>query len=144
MPDYDRWKGMNSSAFNVYDYIHCVFREGKVAPDLAYAFFYLFWPQFIEIDGDVFLKEKYDEKRIFGLKKKGYTGQDLEYWINLTSLESLLPESQSIMARHLTDELAVVWRIKLQNDFPQKTFHVRCLDDDGERYVVFSQETVKP
>lgn len=140
LPNYEHWKAINSPSFNLYDYIHGIFLKNEASPDLGFAFLKLIWPDFIEVSGFVFLKENYRGDKIDALKETVRSDDELEFWINLTSLESIFPESYEQLARLITDELVAAWQCKLKSDFPDKTFFVRCIEDDGEKHITFSQK----
>ncbi|MCI0530192.1 MAG: hypothetical protein L0Y56_22340 [Nitrospira sp.] len=141
-----KYTELNTTGFNVFDFLHA---EGSGLEALMYA--RLFWPEFIEIDDMVFLKETVenedDRKRV---------GEAFEYYekdrckteqsFNLVEIHSLFGrrsgETTDAEDRQLAELLAEMWRYRLQLLYPYRRFLVEVLEPEqtgGEVAVMFYQ-----
>jgi hypothetical protein len=142
---YEQWKAVNpSDSFSWFDYAHCVLRDGQIAGDFAIAIARLVWPAFVEVQGLVFLADQYSDEKMSDLLGQGIVGQQLEYWMNLFSVdgffsgvESSTQEDEEQLARIL----AGAWKAKLGAEFPARDFVVEIVRDDdvGDLCLVFVQ-----
>lgn len=145
LKNYQQWVQANKDTqFSLFDYIHGVFQTQEFAPDLSFAFLQLFWPDFILHNTLVFLKEEFYEGKYLELKEQGHQGKDLEYWMNLLSIDGILGSCSFEEAACLGDSIAVLWNKKLEADFSDREFEVNCLKDEylQEVYVTFFQKCV--
>jgi len=139
LEDFVNWKSCNSSLFSLHDYIFCVLREGQVKPDFLYAILKLIVPTFVDTHGLVFLSETFRESKLQELQAQGYKGKELEYWMNLVSVDAVLGGNCPEIAQVFAEEMVRAWRDRLRGQYPDREFHVRKLEDDGEVYVVFTE-----
>ncbi len=120
MPRYDDWRAANSPLpFSMFDYAHGVLREAKVSGDVVVALASLVWRMFIEVEQLVFLAEEYSEEKAQALSRRGVTGPDLEYWMNLFSVDGFF---QNIAGTEEDEErlaslLVQSWTAKLSIEF---------------------------
>ncbi len=145
---YEQWRAANPpGSFSWFDYAHCVLRERKIAGDFAVAVARLVWPEFVEVDGLVFLADQYSDEKASSLRDQGIVGRQLEYWMNLFSVdgffsgvEASTPEDQEQMAGMLVS----AWKTKLRSEFVARTFSVEIVRDDdvGDLCIVFTQGVV--
>ena len=139
--DYESWVTANSpNKFSLFDYLHGVFSTRDLEPDLAIAFFKFLWPEFICVDGLVFLKEEYSKSKYKELAQQENSERDLEYWMNLISIDGLFESATLEQSKYFGRQLVKMWRAKLREDFSDKCFIVDCVIDGNEVYSVFYQK----
>lgn len=142
------YSGQDTTNFNVRDFIYAY-----GSPLLAIMYSRLFWPEYIEINDMVFLKERIeDEEDRQSLMKAfdSYGGdrQKTEQAFNLTEIPSdvfgkLMGETAEEEDRHFAERLAEMWRCRLQIIYPERRFTVEVLEPEetgGEIGVVFYQQ----
>lgn len=147
--NYREWQKANDNTkFSLYDYIHGLTVEKVIPIDFYIASLKLFNPDFISVDNCIFLKEEYEETKYFDLLKQQYSKRDLEYWINLVNLDGLfdtgaieIDDSFLTSCLYLGEQLVNLWSSKLYIDFPSKQFHVECIQEANEVYIVFYEQT---
>lgn len=131
---YEDWKAANPArSFTWADYAHFVLQEREVPGDFALAMAKVLWPRFIEVEECVFLAEHYSEEKALSLQKQGLSNRQVEYWLNLFSVdgffhgvESSTEEDEEQFAQVLVE----TWRAKLRIEFPGRTFVVEAVRDD--------------
>ena len=107
--------------------------------ELAVAFSSLFWPDLVEVDGCVLLRERYDPSRFqdWWLELDGDRSR-IERVINHVHLWDLFDFDREDLPDETINDLARVlastWRCALQNRFPHRTFEVRLILEDPEEY----------
>lgn len=145
MKDFERWRSANAGQeFSLFDYAYAALCDTRAGADLALAMTKLVWPRFVEVEGCVFLGEQYSLAKESELRSRGFTGPDLEFWINLFSVDGLVRGLPSTSADH-EEELALLlrdsWDAKLKKDFPDRFFLVRIVRDEdvGDVCLVFTQ-----
>ncbi len=140
--DYEKWKQANVGKFSLYDYLHGVLSTQPQSPDLTFAYLKLLWPDFYSYNDQVFLKEEFEEQKYKGLVKQGYSGPELEYWMNLLNIDGLLNNMTTEQARYIGKSVASIWDKKLAIDFPSQRFNTECIieGEDDEVYVVFRHQ----
>jgi len=139
--------GQDSSGFNFFDFLHA---HGSPLDALFYS--RLFWPEFVEIDGMVFLKETIedgDDKIRLGKTLKRYEGDKTktEQSFNITEIPSLfgkkLAETTDEEDLVLAERLAEMWQHRLRVIYPNRKFIVQALSTEetgGEVGVNFYTE----
>lgn len=142
--NYEEYSAANDDKkVSLFDYLHGYFANEQLKPDLSIAFLKLIWPDFVCMDGLVFLKEEYSERRHGENVLQGISGRDLEYWMNLLTIDGLFETLTFEQSQYFGYQLVEAWTKKLEMDFPDKKFVVECVieDEDGEEevYVVFYQ-----
>jgi hypothetical protein len=148
MSRYEHWKDANyPSFFSWFDYAHCVLRERQVAADFAIAIARIVWPNFIEIDGLIFLADQYSDEKVSSLRTQGVAGQQLEYWMNLFSIDGFFSGVDSTTQEdeeQFAGMLVCTWKAKLQSEFITRDFVVEIAKDDaaGDLCVVFTQRDI--
>jgi hypothetical protein len=114
--------------FNILDVIHA---EGS--PLLALLYGRLFWPEFVEIDGMVFLKETVedddDRRRLRqAFERYGYDRTQTEQSFNLVEVEDLFgnhaAETSEDEDNDLLEQLRQMWSARLSQLFPARHFRV--------------------
>jgi hypothetical protein len=142
--DFDKWKNLNKgSNFSLYDYIFHIIKFKEIPSDIFFAFLEFFWPTFIVYKNFVILKEHFSEDRIEDLLRQK---ENIEYWTNLLLTDSFFQDEENgeEKAEFLAKALAESWQAKLQKDFPNTRFTVKCFCDSetGDRGLTFYQTTI--
>ena len=145
--DFQNWKFANSTQeFSAIDYVYGVIQTKRLHPDFMVCILALLWPDFIEIDGRIFLRSAYSAHRHDEfLSKAGGGSDDSEYWMNLTMLDALFESDDGhILTEHANkflDALAEMWRARLQLLYPTGQFKVTVINDaeSGDFGITFSQ-----
>jgi hypothetical protein len=142
-----RCKGQDTSGFNFFDFLHAY---GSPLDALFYS--RLFWPEFVEIDGMVFLKETIeddDDKARLNEALKRYEGDKTktEKSFNIAEIPSLfgknLAETTDEEDLVLAERLAEMWEHRLRIIYPDRKFAVKILSAEetgGEIGISFSTE----
>lgn len=139
-----KYKDQDSAGFNYLDFLHA---QGSPFNALFYS--QLFWPEFVEIDGMVFLQDiiedSEDRKRLNEALVR-YKGDKTktEQAFNLVELPSLfgknISETTDEEDAFLAERLTEMWRCKLALDFPNREFLVETVsakETGGEIAIVF-------
>ncbi len=139
-----KYKNRDSTGFNYFDFLHA---EGSPFNALFYS--QLFWPEFIEIDGMVFLRETIeddaDKKRLYeALDRYEDNKIKTEQSFNLVEIPSLFGRNSAETTEeedmYLADRLAEMWRYKLAAVFPNREFVIKVLSPEetgGELALIF-------
>jgi hypothetical protein len=139
-----KYKDQDSAGFNYLDFLHA---QGSPFNALFYS--QLFWPEFVEIDGMVFLQDNIedseDRKRLNEalLRSKGDKTK-AEQAFNLVELPSLfgknISETTDEEDAFFADRLTEMWRCKLALVFPNREFLVKTVsakETGGEIAIMF-------
>ncbi len=141
LSDYESWVESNSpEKFTLFDYIHGILSTKDIELDIVFAILKFFWPEFCNVNGLVFLQEEYSESKYRELIQQGYSGKDLEYWMNLTSIDGLFDKATFEQSKYLGRQITSIWESKLEKDFPDKLFKVDCIIDGDEVFTAFYQQ----
>ncbi len=136
--DFYQWKKVNNNDFSSWDYLF-----GIANVESAIAFTKLFWPDFVEHEGGIFLQE------VFNLEIyeqwKSQLGNDInaiERVVNHQHIEDLLPGSEKVNADNLLylgKTIVQMWQSRLKLLYPNKSFNVSCQQDENTVVVMFNQ-----
>jgi len=117
--------------------------------DMRYALLYskIFFPEFVEVDGSIFLKVDEDDKRaeLFSVRRKTSTMPlaQSEASFNSEEVGYLFRRDHQISSDAIEIKLAHIiadaWRDRLSRLYPSRTFSVSVLDPD-ESGSVYSVE----
>ncbi|WP_156041499.1 hypothetical protein [Chondromyces apiculatus] len=122
-------------------------KTARLSADVVIALARLIWPDFVEIDGRVFLVAQYSDLKLKELRAQGFDETEAQYWMNLFPVEGLLGDEESLQPDH-EDEFAAIlehsWAAKLAADYPGRRFMVKTARDGdvGDVCVVFTNEPV--
>lgn len=139
-----RYKDQDSTGFNYFDFLHA---HGSPFNALFYS--QLFWPEFVEIDGMVFLQDAIedseDKNRLSDalLRYKGNKTK-VEQGFNIIEIPSLFGKAGSETTDEedllLANRLKEMWSCRLTAMFLDREFSVRTLsakETGGELAVMF-------
>jgi hypothetical protein len=122
--------------FNVFVF-DLIYAEGS--PLLAFLYSRLFWPDFVEIDGMVFLKETMEDSDDLRRLREAFDhyGHDLtqtEQAFNLIEVEDLFGkrrvETSEDEDRDLLERLRQMWLARLTQIFPTRRFRVELVEPE--------------
>ena len=144
-----KYSNVDTTNFNLFDFIHSV---GSGLEALMYS--KLFWPDFVEIDGMIFLKDWTieDEDDINRIRKTfedlGRDPQETEKFVNLIEIPYMfgqrIGEIEDDEYYWLAEIICVMWRCRLGLLYPNRKFVVEITDpengNNGGLAVVFYQE----
>jgi len=136
---------IDSSGFNITDFVHAV---GSGLDALMYS--RLFWPEFVEIRGMIFLKETVEDEEDRSLVAKtleryGGQKQPVEKDLNFVEVAHLFGsragETTEAEDSLLAERLVEMWRCKLKLRYPARIFVVETVpsEEDAGMGVVFYQ-----
>lgn len=142
LKDYQRWKKLNkNNFFSLFDYTFHILNDKRVNTDILFASLEIFWPSFIQYDQYIFLEENYSKEKFDQLI---HEEKNPEYWGNLFLVDEYFLNDENALekAEFFSQTLKKTWKIKLQNDFPNKEFIVEYSYDDEneERSLTFYQK----
>ncbi len=138
LDDYEKWKKINKSKFSKIDYIHGISLTYNLSSDIYFAFLDLFWPEFIEYNGRVFVKDFF-EKDQETIKNK-LQSETIEYWTNFLLIDGLFKEDIGLEKfDFLIRSIGESWKAKLNKDFPDKIFKIHLVNNEEDVGVTFTQ-----
>ena len=140
LTDFQYWKKANGSKFSLWDYLF-----GVSNLETAIVFTKLFWPDFVEYDNGIFLKESfslkiYEEWKI-QLKNDIVA---IEKVMNHKHLDNMLPGYETVSdnnSLYLGKIMAEMWGSRLHAVYPNHSFKVECGQDEETIVLTFSQIT---
>jgi hypothetical protein len=124
----------DNKGFNAFDLIY---KFGSPLTALLYS--ELFWPEFVEVEGMVFLASEVEddddrERVTVALARYGGNEQRVERSFNYVEIPSLfghrVEESSELEDRLLTERIAAMWRFRLAERFPSRIFEVTIVEPD--------------
>ncbi len=130
----EKYKGYDTHGFDFFDLLHLV---GSPLDALLYA--QLFWPEFVEIEGMVFLNGTIEDEDDMGrlyqaLKRYGGDKSQVEKSFNVIEIPSLfgkqLSETTDEEDQLLAERLAEMWQQRFTVLYPAKKFMVEVLSPE--------------
>ena len=140
------YPNLDTTGFNIWDLIHA---KGSALDALMYS--KLFWPDFVEIEGMVLLKDhlagEYGRKRVSEVNKQNKgdltrTEKSFNYIEVFYISGSRGGESTVEQDLWLAELLCEMWAARLKLLYPDRSFAVEALDEShegGELYIGFYQ-----
>jgi hypothetical protein len=136
LEQFELWRSQwgKKDQVDIYSYISCMCN-----PEHSLLFCRILFPDFIVVDGAVFLDFKYDDN-IFNvwLERLGGDLCATEKMMNLTHVYDIfsggdirISDSDSVF-EPISSAIAFSWRLVLRNKFPDKVFCVRESNSDQE------------
>lgn len=134
-----------SKNFNVLDFVGAF-----GSPLLAIAYSRLFWPDFIELHGMIFISDNVgagNRKDIDECVNKSWNKQEIEKAFNIFEVPEYFfgkfaGDTYDDEDEHLAEILVQAWRGKLAMDFPNRSFMVEVVDREengGDLAIWFYQ-----
>lgn len=110
LEDYVEWMKLNSTKkFSLFDYINGVIQLRDLPIDVFVAVLKLFWPDFINFDNKIFIKEEFSEEKYRELIDNGCPDKDLEYWMNLINVDGLFHSESLEVTEYLSKYIEYLW-----------------------------------
>lgn len=139
LSDYNEWKKANKNKFSKVSYNHGVISTNNLSSDLYFTFLDMCWPEFIEFNNMVFIKDSYEVRQDIVLDKSK-NAQEKEYWTNLLCIDGLFNDDiDEDKLDFLSKKLAESWKAKLKQDFPNREFNIIVVNDADDVAVSFQQ-----
>ncbi len=136
--NFQQWKQANGNDFSIWDYL-----SGIANVEVAIAFSKLFWPEFIEHQGGIFLAEAFDIEIYQQWKEKLVNDINaIERMMNHQHIDDILPGAEKVgidNLYYLGDTIAQMWSSRLKLVYPDRTFQVNCDRDEYTVVVTFHQ-----
>lgn len=138
MSDFQQWKKANSDDFSLWNYL-----SGAANVEIALAFTTLFWPDFVEHDGGIFLAEAFNQE-IYE-QWKAELGNDIaaiERVMNHQHIDDILPGAENVGIDNLValgQVIEQMWDNRLKSCYPAQDFQVLCKKDEYTVVVTFCQ-----
>lgn len=133
LPRFDEWRDGFGGSVGIWDYA-----AQKGGLTMALAFASLFWPELIDVDGSVFLAERFDASAYAQWRSQlGDRPEAIERTMNHVHLWDLFqPEREEVPAGELdrlAEIMAETWRVALARQFPERSGQV-LLESGDEDY----------
>lgn len=126
---------------SIYTRLYWLINDKKLDPRIFFDFLNFFWPKFSEIDDYIFLEQKYNKSEHAKIIK---SKKNPEYWVNLLTLDSFFNSYDDgyEKSKLLTNAMIEIWKVKLQNEYPDKNFVIECVFDEefGDCGLTFYQK----
>lgn len=136
--DFQRWKKANSDDFSLWDYLF-----GVSSVEVALAFTKLFWPDFVEHEGGIFLSEAFNSQIYEQWKvQMGNDIASIERVMNHQHIDDILPGAENVSTENLFclgQAIAQMWESRLNLLYPHRRFKVSCNQEDHTVVVMFYQ-----
>lgn len=138
LTDFQRWKKANSDDFSLWDYLF-----GVSSVEVALAFTKLFWPDFVEHEGGIFLSEAFNSQIYERWKAQmGNDIAEIEKVMNHQHIDDILPGAENVSTEnlfYLGQAIAQMWESRLNLLYPHQRFQVGCNQEDHTVVVTFYQ-----
>ena len=125
--------------FSLWDYLF-----GAANIEIAIAFTKLFWPDFVEHEGGIFLSEAFNSQIYEQWKiELGNDVAAIEQVMNHQHIDDILPGAENASTDNLLylgQALAQMWESRLKSLYPQRRFQVKCDRDEDTVVVTFFQD----
>ncbi|MCL1465277.1 hypothetical protein [Argonema galeatum] len=136
--EFQQWKEANGYDFSLWDFLF-----GVANIEIALAFTQLFWPDFVEHQGGIFLTEAFDLEIYQQWKEKlGNDINAIERVMNHQHIDDILPGAEKVgidNLYYLGDTIAQMWSSRLKLVYPDRTFQVNSDRDEHSVIVTFYQ-----
>jgi hypothetical protein len=129
LKDLARWRAANGDQYSLLDYLY-----GNANLELATAFTALFWPDTVEHEQGVFLKDRFSVSR-FSEWSAACAGDmhDVQVSMNRIVLHDLMPGVEDMSdgnLGYLQSTVAGMWDARLHRLHPLREFSVYCFEVD--------------
>lgn len=119
------------------DYLHMMLQLKELPDDFVVSLSRLFSPDFIVLDGVVFVSDLFDSARYDELRGAGHSQTSVQYWMNLLEITGLFENLPSDEAFSIATSVARSWNAKLQEEFTVPVASAKAVYDGetGDVYV---------
>lgn len=139
---YDRFEKANApKRVTGIDYVRSIYKSLNLPSDFVLQFSQLFWPNFLVVDGKVFVNDLFDRERYEGLRKSGQSESGAQFWMNLLEITALFDDLLEPQALAVAEIAAACWNRKLDGEFSGNADEARVVHDKatGEVFVVLGK-----
>ncbi|SCM83042.1 conserved hypothetical protein [uncultured Sporomusa sp.] len=143
IPEFIKWRNANPQNFNWWNYVNL-----KSDLQTALGFAKLYYPEIVELDGCILLKDKFS-KELYELWKDECKGEKtcIEKMMNLYQLRDFFhrntPDDGNLESqiKVLGDVLTLFWSMSFRNRFPGRSITVKVFEEtDGESFITVYEE----
>ncbi|MCJ8175713.1 hypothetical protein MRS45_06340 [Pseudomonas viridiflava] len=113
-----------------FDYIHAIHHTQRLPADFALCMAKLYWPEFIRVDGWIFVKENFDEAYYLSLLESDNSPAKSQFWTNLLEVTGLFENLSMPQSTVVANSLAGSWNAKLASEFGPSFAQARAIVDD--------------
>jgi hypothetical protein len=124
------------------DYLHAVFKLYELPDDFLLCMARLFSPDFIIVDGLVFLSEKFELDTYKKCLDEGKSPSEIQLWLNLIEVTGLFEGIEVENALSLAHSIETMWNQKIRSHDDNEAKGVARViyeKDDGEIFVTIDQ-----
>ncbi|MGK7873522.1 MAG: hypothetical protein AB4426_09465 [Xenococcaceae cyanobacterium] len=138
MLDFQQWRKANNDDFSLWDYIFAVANV-----EVALALTKLFWPDFVEHEGGIFLSQAFNPQ-VYEQWKAQLENDitAIEQVMNHQHIDDLLPETDKVSTDnlfYLGQAITQMWESRLKSIYPNQDFEVFCNQDEDTVVLTFYQ-----
>ncbi|MEE4100778.1 hypothetical protein [Pseudomonas viridiflava] len=113
-----------------FDYIHAVHHTQRLSADFALCMAKLYWPEFVRVDGWIFVKETFDEAYYLSLLESDNSPAKNQFWMNLLEVTGLFENLSMPQSTVVANALAGSWNAKLASESGPSFAQARAIVDD--------------
>jgi hypothetical protein len=123
------------------DYVRSIYKAFELPDDFVLWFARLFLPDFVVVEGRMFVAELFDRARFDELRRAGHSDVSAQFWINLLEITGLFDDMSCSEAIEFAERLTKSWNGKLESDYGESPDRARVIHDEskGEVFVVIGQ-----
>ncbi|WP_369742319.1 hypothetical protein AB8S08_07100 [Pseudidiomarina sp. PP-1MA] len=135
----EEFKSVNTNV-NVFDYIHALFSNENVAPDLVLAIDSIFRPKFKEVHGVLFVEELYSSDKHESLEKANKSNGEISYWVNLIDLTSVFEGVDFQVVLSIAEKIKTSWNKELNRDYCGYNAQACLIKEEESREIYLTLE----
>ena len=113
-----------------FDYIHAIHHTQRLPADFALCMAKLYWPEFVRVDGWIFVKETFDEAYYLSLLESDNSPAKNQFWMNLLEVTGLFENLSMPQSTVVANALAGSWNAKLASESGPSFAQARAIVDD--------------
>ncbi|NNE57718.1 MAG: hypothetical protein HKN36_06380 [Hellea sp.] len=138
----EKWNDANiGKNFSVFDYVHILQKTQSIDPDFILAFVEVCWPEFLLFKDRVFLSDEFSIQKYESTIASEPHDKGPDFWMNLVCIDSIFEELDFQKQKYLGFSMEKMWRAKLNIEFPERDFIVKCIVEENEEvFCVFYQD----
>jgi hypothetical protein len=112
----EEFKSVNTNV-NVFDYIHALYSNEKIAADLVLAIDSIFRPKFKAVHGILFVEELYSSEKHESLENANKSNSEISYWVNLIDLTSVFEGVDFKVVLSIAEKMKASWNTELNRGY---------------------------
>ncbi|WP_130391834.1 hypothetical protein [Cupriavidus agavae] len=121
--------------FSWSDYLHATSTHLDLQGDAYLAFFELFRPRFIEVDGVIFVSELFSRKEYDESLARGRTSLTIQPWMNMLEITALFNSIELKDAKRIADAVSHSWNDKLIAEFGSNSIQAQVIVEEAQDEV---------